>query len=118
MTHLMKTKIIAPRQTMLFMAALLISLPFYQGTSFLLGGLIAIIASSVPFFAQYYPLSPKRSVFSFVAYTLLKYTLFAGMLLYANSLYPLSWPALLTGIISAQACYILACYMESQSPWQ
>lgn len=118
MAHLMKTKIIAPRQSMLFMAALLTSLLFHQGISFFLGGLITIIASSVPFFAQFHPLSLKRSVFSFVAYTLLKYTLFAGMLLYTNSLYPLSWPALLTGVISAQACYILACYMESQSPWQ
>lgn len=118
MTHLMKTKIIAPRQTMFFVAALLISLLFHQEGSFFLGGLITISASSVPFFAQYYPLSLKRSVFSLITYTLLKYTLFVSLALYTNSLYPLCWPAFLTGVIIAQACYILACYMESQSPWQ
>lgn len=106
MVNYHKTKKIFLLQTML----LLVPLPLLsQPSIYLLGGTLTIGVSTLPFLARFNPHALKRSVLSFGYYTLLKYTAFSVLLMMVAQ--QLSWMPLLTGVIAAQTCYILACIL-------
>ena len=110
-----KSSFVLATQILLFLLLSLIS-PFanLDIQAILIGGLCIILSNMILFLTPVLP----ASVSSLVTMTVLKYAIFAGLVLIFMTLSPTLWPQALLGIIIAQLAYLASCYIAERVLWR